>query len=322
MELCEVRIPTHKRPHLLKRAIGSLLLQTYKEWVAIVMDDSPEQEGRAVVNFYGDNRIIYKPNKTHLGRSANLDQAFQSSAYVGGHFAFVLEDDNYLYPDFIIANIESINRHKVNIILRNQKMSVFPPLTMLQKNETEADINKTTRGDWFISKIYEPIEMYSFLFFHTGISNGGLFWNTISIASNLQVGPAIEDSSHQEMFRCLQIREPIFFEAKPLCVYTFFVHRTDISEMSNHETRLFNRAQQSIYMYLLKQYGDSVIGRATDIANEKNLRPQLERILLDALYTSYDFKFMRGLKFIRTLGKAIARYLLYKDPLEEYYEKT
>jgi glycosyltransferase involved in cell wall biosynthesis len=44
MSLCEVRIPTYKRPDLLKRALSNLRKQTYDNWQAIAFDDSPEQE--------------------------------------------------------------------------------------------------------------------------------------------------------------------------------------------------------------------------------------------------------------------------------------
>ena len=181
MHLCEVRIPTYKRPKLLKRAIESLLKQTCTSWIAIVMDDSPEQEARDIVNRYNDNRITYNPNKVNLGRYANLDQVFQSTAYAGSSYAFVLEDDNYLFPDFIKANIESLQQNNVSIILRNQEMR-------MEGNGKSVPTGKTTRGDWFYSKIYEPLEMHSYLFFHTGISNGGLFWDTKKIKFNLQIG--------------------------------------------------------------------------------------------------------------------------------------
>lgn len=37
--LCEIRVQTYRRPELLRRALGSLIDQTHRNWVAVVMDD-------------------------------------------------------------------------------------------------------------------------------------------------------------------------------------------------------------------------------------------------------------------------------------------
>ena len=46
---CEVRVPTYRRPELLERCLKSLIAQTHENWRAIVLDDSPEREGEAVL---------------------------------------------------------------------------------------------------------------------------------------------------------------------------------------------------------------------------------------------------------------------------------
>jgi glycosyltransferase involved in cell wall biosynthesis len=120
MALCEVRIPTYQRPQLLKRALTSLVDQTYSNWVAIVMDDSPQQEAQAVVESIADERIHYAPNATQLGCAGNINRAFATRSLVGGHYACILEDDNWLLPTFLAENIAALNIHGVDLLLRNQ----------------------------------------------------------------------------------------------------------------------------------------------------------------------------------------------------------
>ncbi|OGW75522.1 MAG: hypothetical protein A2Z72_05805 [Omnitrophica bacterium RBG_13_46_9] len=314
MSLCEVRMPAYKRPELLKRAIKSLLEQTYKNWIVIVMDDSPMQECRAVVECYNDSRIMYSPNKTQLGPARNLDQAFQSAGYVGGSYAFVLEDDNYLFPCFIAANITSIRDNGVAIVLRNQDMR-------FDKDGESMPYNKTTMGDWYCHKVYEPAELFPYLFFHSGISNGGLFWDTAKITSDLQIGTEVASQAHQEKFRCLQLTDRICFEPEPLCVFTLFKARDDAVEPSKRAKRLYNRTEQSLIMYLLKRFGPKIVKRSTEIADQMGCRYQLERQLIDGFYLLYDFKRVRGLRFLYFLSKSLLRYLLYGDPLGDYYKK-
>lgn len=307
MSLCEIRISTYKRPELLKRAIDSVITQTYDNWCALVFDDSPEQEARVIVEAYKDSRIIYKPHLMNLGRAKNLDHSFQSKAYIGGEYAFVLEDDNYLFPKFIAENIKVIEATGVNIVLRNQEWR-------LEKNGTSVPTNNTTRGRWFHQGIYDPIELRSRLFFCEGISNGGLFWKTSKIKSNLQIGDQVKHSWHQELFRTLRIEEPICFELYPLCVFTEFERDT---------RRPFNlapnwsRASQAIWIYLIDKYGDLIIQEAQKLASEQGVEVLLERNLLNAFYFKYSYEKLGKLEALKTLTKSFLRYLLFPDPFQK-----
>jgi glycosyltransferase involved in cell wall biosynthesis len=139
MALCEVRIPTYQRPQLLKRALTSLVDQTYSNWVAIVMDDSPQQEAQAVVESIADERIHYAPNATQLGCAGNINRAFATRSLVGGHYACILEDDNWLLPTFLAENIAALNIHGVDLLLRNQ--------AIWQQGVEATPTGRTTRGD-------------------------------------------------------------------------------------------------------------------------------------------------------------------------------
>ncbi|MBW4566636.1 MAG: glycosyltransferase [Tolypothrix carrinoi HA7290-LM1] len=307
MSLCEVRIPTYKRPDLLKRALATLREQTYDNWQALVFDDSPEQEAKAVVEFYSDDRIIYKPHKVNLGRSKNINCAFLPTAYVGGEYAFVLEDDNYLLPDFIAENIKSLENNKVNIVLRNQEVR-------LEKDGTSVPTNMTTRGKWFKQGVYSPDKLYARLFFCEGISNGGLFWKTTGIKSNFQVDSQIEHSWHQELFRTLQIQEPIYFESTPLCIFTEFERDYNRLKLAPKH----NRATQSILMYLVQKYGDEIVQEARKIATESQAEAMLEQRLLNVFYFKYNFRQIGKLEIIKNLTKDYLRYLLFKDPFKTF----
>ncbi|MBW4473809.1 MAG: glycosyltransferase family 2 protein [Stenomitos rutilans HA7619-LM2] len=306
MQLCEVRVPTYKRPDLLKRALNSLQSQTYRNWCALVYDDSPDQEGRSVVEDLQDSRILYKPHPTNLGRSKNIDFAFCPEAYVDGTYAFVLEDDNYLFPEFIEENIDSLNRNQVSILLRNQEKR-------LEKNGESMPMNATTRGKWFAQGVYTPEQLYARLFFCEGISNGGLFWSTQTISSDLQVGAQVEHSWHQELFRTLKIQEKIVFEPTPLCVFTEF-ERTyrKINFAPRH-----NRGTQAVFIYLIKRYGSAIVQEAHNLAVEPIAQSTLERNLLNALYLKYGFQQTSRLESLKIFVKSVVRYYVYKDPFKD-----
>jgi glycosyltransferase involved in cell wall biosynthesis len=316
MSLCEVRVPTYKRPDLLKRALKSLIAQTYTNWKCLILDDSPNQEGRAVVEAFEDGRLIYQPHLKNLGRTKNLDFAFQSANYIGGQYAFVLEDDNYLLPTFIQENIQSLETHEVNIVLRNAEIR-------LQTDQASIPTGETNRGKWFSEGMYEPFEIYSRLFFCEGITNSGLFWCTDQIQSNLQVGDQVKDALHQELFRSLQINEPIYFEPDPLCIFTLFEVHDQLGKRPALAKRLdlirYRRGIQSIQAFLVKKYGGEIVSKAHDIALTTGSELVLENRLLEALYFTYRFEEIRGLKFVNTLFRHAVRTLLIPDPYARLY---
>jgi len=51
-------IPTYNRPHLIIRAIKSVLNQTYQNFEIVVIDDSPNDKTEKVVKSFNDKRII------------------------------------------------------------------------------------------------------------------------------------------------------------------------------------------------------------------------------------------------------------------------
>jgi glycosyltransferase involved in cell wall biosynthesis len=300
MDVCEVRIPTCNRPELLERALKSLIGQEFGNWKAIVFDDNPIRENQVLINEFADTRIIYSPNKVRLGAAGNINQAFQTTPYVDGSYAFVLEDDNYLLPDFISNNITALNHYRVNIMLRNQLVEVYKG-----PNNTELT-NLTTRGDWMEEKLYSPLELCAFLFFNEGISNGGLFWRT-SAKSDL----VVEDTSDvglQENFRTLHIAEPILFRKKPAAVFTYM--DKNITARRNNKNRIYGRGRQEIIRRLIKRYGKELISKAEVIATKTGRQHSLEAELLSSFYLRYRFH-IPLIERTNIFFKSFLRYYLY-----------
>ena len=312
MELCEVRIPTYKRPDLLKRALNSLIAQDYSNWQAIVMDDSPAREAKPIVDSFADERIVYSPNPKNLGSSGNLDRAFTTSSLMGGIYACVLEDDNWLMPNYLSANISSLKTKQVNLLLRNQQI-------WIQTEQTAQQTNRTTRGDWFIQKKYTPCELHAHLFWFEGASNGGLFWKT-SIKTNFQIGIKILDAGLQEYCRTFQIEDCLFFESEPLCCWSEMSSNLSLRNVATN--RVFGRGIQSIKMKLLQKYDLSVVKALEKIAHYHNKTTEFELSLLDALFIKYRFQHLSKSKITEQYCKSLAKYLLIKDPLKEYLRKN
>ncbi|KKR88702.1 MAG: Glycosyltransferase [Candidatus Yanofskybacteria bacterium GW2011_GWA1_44_21] len=90
-----VIIPTHNRPELLKRAINSVLCQTYKDLEVIVIDDGLEIRADQVINNINDPRLKYIQHSEEKGGSAARNTGIKNA---GGEFIAFLDDDDEWLP--------------------------------------------------------------------------------------------------------------------------------------------------------------------------------------------------------------------------------
>jgi len=194
--LVECRLPAYDRPDLLDRALRSLLAQTHREWVAIVMDDSRTQSGKAVVAAIGDPRIRYKQNTERLGSTGNLNQAFGPKPLAAGEFAFILEDDNAVTPDFMATALRRIAEARLNVISLNQKCVLADGKGgfMMQPGAGRPEDSDAVWSE-------ERLILSTFL--KPGLPNGGYFWRCNTV--DLRVDERIREPMLQESARQLRI---------------------------------------------------------------------------------------------------------------------
>jgi|ETNmetMinimDraft_8_1059916.scaffolds.fasta_scaffold36257_2 glycosyltransferase involved in cell wall biosynthesis len=89
-----VIIPTHNRSQLLKRAIGSVLNQTYSKLECIVVDDASTDETTEVVASFNDDRIRCFRHKINRHASAARNTGIRHSK--GELIAFLDDDDEWM----------------------------------------------------------------------------------------------------------------------------------------------------------------------------------------------------------------------------------
>ncbi len=92
-------IPTFERPKLLRRAITSVLNQSYGNVKVKIFDDASNDETQDVVvkMQQGDKRIIYHRQEENIGAIKNYKFAFTK---VDSPYFSVLSDDDFLLPNF------------------------------------------------------------------------------------------------------------------------------------------------------------------------------------------------------------------------------
>lgn len=206
MSVCEIRIPTYRRPELLRRALDTLRRQTVKDIHIVIFDDSPDAEGRAVAEEASDLTIHYRQNAGNLGISRNLGQCFQTGAFYPAEYAFCLEDDNMVFPDFIEKNIAAMKKSGTAILVRNQ---------FIESTDNEILHHRKTMPDAFSEGIVNPSRLLACIFTNVGISNGGLFWRC-DARSELQIGDDCPNPVLIEYLRPFAIAENVWYADEPL----------------------------------------------------------------------------------------------------------
>jgi glycosyltransferase involved in cell wall biosynthesis len=101
-------IPTFRRPALLKRAIESVLSQSFKHLIVCIYDNASGDETEAIVKAFSerDSRVFYFRNNENIGAQANIIQGLNA---VTTPFYSLLSDDDFLLPDFYEQAITAFN---------------------------------------------------------------------------------------------------------------------------------------------------------------------------------------------------------------------
>lgn len=117
MEKVSIIVPTHNRVEKLKRALDSILKQTYSEIEVIVVDDGSTDSTWDILKEYQekDKRIIpiHQENKgVSVARNVGIQKA------TGTYVNFV-DDDDFIEKDIIEKLVKKIKKEKVDLLRYN-----------------------------------------------------------------------------------------------------------------------------------------------------------------------------------------------------------
>ncbi len=211
--LVEVRVPTYRRPVLLRRALDSLLSQTHTNWRAIVLDDSPGREAEHVCDVLADARIAYAPNAANLGICDNLNSAFTRPPIVGAAFLCVLEDDNYYLPDHFEDSIASLTRSGCDVMLRDH---------LIERSHDRHNAGTLDGSTQYVGQypdgVIDNLRLFAAFFYSIGATNCGLFWR-VGAGLDFSTTQFVDEVVWQERLRTLCIDRPVYIAMRPTVVW-------------------------------------------------------------------------------------------------------
>lgn len=111
--LVSVVLPTYNRARLLGHAMRSVLAQTHRDLELIVIDDCSPDDTRAVVESFGDPRIVYARNATNLKLPGSLNAGFERSR---GTLLTWTSDDNLYAPGALREMVQALETARCDFV--------------------------------------------------------------------------------------------------------------------------------------------------------------------------------------------------------------
>lgn len=226
MREVSVVIPTYNRSKKLKRAVNSVLDQTYPYFEVIVVDDRSTDDTKEVVKKFKDERIKYHRNESNLGggESRNVGIELSKNEYI----AF-LDDDDEWFPSKLEKQVK---------VLEKADWSYCGVYTGLVKIKNGIPVSKKLsykEGDLFKELLWENII-------------GSTSVVLLKRDSIKDVGGFKEDlPASQELDLFLKLSKKYKFKAVPEPLVRYYIHG-DEQITSDHSKKLASKK------YLFKKY--------------------------------------------------------------------
>ena len=111
-----VLLATYKGSHFIKRAIQSVLAQSFTDYVLMIIDDSPNDDTFKVVKeFKGEERIIYLRNEKRLGFRKSLNRGIHEAR--SEYIARIDDDDVWLDEDKLKKQVGFLDTHPEYVLV-------------------------------------------------------------------------------------------------------------------------------------------------------------------------------------------------------------
>jgi glycosyltransferase involved in cell wall biosynthesis len=138
-----VVIPTHNRGLLLKRAVDSVINQTFHNFEVIIVDDHSTDDTSTMVKTFSDKRIQYKLNQRSKGACGARNTGIYAAK---GQWVAFLDDDDVWYDDKLKYQYELISKSESSVGLICTDYVIY-------KGENKLKVIKNRPSGWVRKKI-------------------------------------------------------------------------------------------------------------------------------------------------------------------------
>jgi hypothetical protein len=223
-------IPTYRRPHMLRRAILSVLDQTYPNFKICIYDNASNDETAEVVGALAarDSRIRYHCHATDIGAQENF---IFGLSQVETPFLHLISDDDYLLPGFFAQAICALQKNPDAAFFSGGMLSADP----------DGRVRGFLRYGSDTDQAYRPPELFNLLAPYTRTWTSALFRRT-----SLESLGGLKKETGYSFSIDLILRFATRFEAvlsdTPCAVFTVHSGSSSVAEASEAFESLLNLA--------------------------------------------------------------------------------
>jgi glycosyltransferase involved in cell wall biosynthesis len=192
-----VLLTTYNRLNYLKKAIDSVLRQTFKDFDLIILDNASPDGTEEYVKSLRDERIKYIRNPENIGAINNGLKSFDLIRNnVKSEFTIMFHDDDMMKPDLLASEIE-VFRSRRNVVL------VATNAELIDENEKTIQKKALRRiGQDVIIEKHEYIEGFlkrKYAIFCTSVMIRRSFFVENDFRARSEIGPAADNFLWFEM---------------------------------------------------------------------------------------------------------------------------
>ena len=252
--LVTIYIPTYNRVELLKRAVKSVLEQTYQNIELIVVDDCSTDETILYLKTLveNDDRVRFFQNKKNSGACVSRNKAITQAR---GEYITGLDDDDYFLESRIADFVEywqgNINDKNIVCLFAERfflkKTGISPPSNM----PVVVDRKSMLHTNYLGNQIFTKIEYLRSNLFDSKLEMWQDFdcWYRLlggsKVAINIRKGNYVVDISHpHERITSAKVE-------KAYQTYKFFVKKHNLSKKDSEvlESHLYDYKRELLTLY-------------------------------------------------------------------------
>lgn len=229
-------IPTYRRPKLLRKAIISVLNQTYPHFQVCVYDNASGDETSSIVAEIAreDPRVKYHCHSENIGGIANFNYGMKK---VATSFFSLLSDDNTLLPKFFEDAIYSLNQHPEAVLYAGQTVGIH--------DKTGKRDSESSHEIWVAGLVFPPDGVLNIIEKGLPTAIDGVLFRRDVLDSIGVFDPSFNGAiDHDYMMRIA--RNHIFYISKSYCVL-YLLHdnswtsKRDLEEMITTRKKILER---------------------------------------------------------------------------------
>lgn len=271
--LVSIIITSYNRGNLIGTTLDSILLQTYKNWECIIIDDGSTDKSSILINDYvkKDSRFQYykRPIEKAKGGNASRNYGFELSK---GNYINWFDDDDVMLKDFLKTRIEAFSS-KIDFVIASH---------YIVDSDLENQIKVDLKEETYLFKDY--------LFWKLKLITGSVIFKKEYLANKKLFNEKLTRGQETELFSR-------FFFQLPKNTYKIlniplFLYRQHDKTKTRENLKYVKHYKES------QSYTGVEILKKSIVLNDKELTKLYYNFLIDAFFRSIENNHNTNAKFI------------------------